>query len=112
MKKIFSTLSLIALVAVFLTAGVVYAAALRSRDKSSRPKPDADGWYNLFNGKDLTGWKKSEDHPNTFNVVDGEIVARGQVCHLYYDGPVEHAKFKNFEWKCEIMTKPHSNSGM
>src|SRR5436305_338065 len=112
MRNRFSTISLIALIAVALTAAAVYAAAPKSKGKSSKPKPDADGWYNLFNGKDLTGWKKSKDHPDTFKVIDGEIVARGQVCHIYYDGPVNDANFKNFEWKCEILTKPHSNSGM
>jgi hypothetical protein len=76
------------------------------------PQPDADGWYSLFNGKDLTGWKTSEDNPDTFQVVDGVIVVRGPRCHLYYDGPVNDANFKNFEWKCEIMTKPRANSGM
>jgi 3-keto-disaccharide hydrolase len=39
-------------------------------------------------------------------------VAHGPPAHLYYNGPVNHAKFKNFEWKCEILTKPKSNSGM
>jgi len=76
------------------------------------PQPDADGWYNLFNGKDLTGWKTSDVNPDTFKVVDGEIVVHGPVCHLYYDGPVNNANFKNFEWKCEILTKPGTNSGM
>ena len=45
-------------------------------------------------------------------MVDGEIVVHGKVCHLYYDGPVNDAKFKNFEWKCDVLTKPHANSGM
>jgi hypothetical protein len=76
------------------------------------PQPDKDGWYSLFNGKDLTGWKVSQDNPETFQVVSGEIVAHGPRAHLYYDGSVENANFKNFEWKCEIMTKPNSNSGM
>lgn len=76
------------------------------------PQPDADGWFNLFNGKDLTGWKLSEDNPDTFQVVEGEIVAHGPRAHLFYEGPVNKANFKNFEWKCEILTKPKSNSGM
>lgn len=75
-------------------------------------QPDADGWYTLFNGKDLTGWKVSPDNPETFQVVDGEIVVKGKVCHLYYDGPVCDANFKNFEWKCDVLTKPRANSGM
>jgi hypothetical protein len=87
-----------------------WAHAKRKACRSIRP--DADGWYSLFNGKDLSGWKKTTDNPETFKVVDGEIVAHGKKCHLYYDGPVCNACFKNFEWKCEILTKPGSNSGM
>ena len=83
----------------------------RAADEAS-PQPDADGWYSLFNGKDLTGWKVSQDSPETFQVVNGEIVVHGPRAHLYYDGPVANANFKNFEWKCEIMTKPRANSGM
>ncbi len=98
------------LVAVIVVASKVSAASPKSDEKA--PKPDADGWYTLFNGKDLTGWKRSEDNPETFKVVDGEIVVRGKVCHLYYDGPVSDANFKNFEWKCDVMTKPGANSGM
>lgn len=97
-------------VAVIVVASKVSAAAPDSNEKA--PKPDAEGWYTLFNGKDFTGWKRSEDNPETFKVVDGEIVVRGKVCHLYYDGPVNDANFKNFEWKCDVMTKPNANSGM
>jgi Domain of Unknown Function (DUF1080) len=86
--------------------------AAESDKQAETPKPDADGWYSLFNGKDFSGWKKSEDNPDTFQVVDGEIVVKGPRSHLYYVGPVNGGKFKNFEWKCEILTKPNANSGM
>jgi hypothetical protein len=98
-------------VAMLAAATVAWAAAPGAKPEKA-PKPDADGWYSLFNGKDLSGWKKSEDNPDTFQVVDGEIVVKGPVCHLYYAGPVQDANFKNFEWKCDVMTKPHANSGM
>lgn len=97
-------------IAVIVVASKASVAAPKSEGKM--PKPDSDGWYSLFNGKDLKGWKASEDNPDTFKVVDGDIVANGKVCHLYYAGPVNHADFKNFAWKCEIKTKPGSNSGM
>jgi Domain of Unknown Function (DUF1080) len=98
------------LLAVFACTGAAWAAdAAVERDV---PKPDADGWYSLFNGMDLSGWKKSEENQDTIQVVDGEIVCHGPPCHLFYVGPVNKGKFKNFEWKCEILTKPHSNSGM
>ena len=70
-----------------------------------------DGWHELFNGKDLEGWKASEN-TDTFSVVDGDLVAKGKRSHLFYVGPVSGGKFKNFEWKCEVMCKPNSNSGM
>ena len=97
-------------ITVIILVSKVYAAAPESAEKVA--KPDADGWYTLFNGKDLKGWKLSEDNPETFKVVDGEIVVRGKVCHLYYAGPVNDADFKNFEWKCDVLTKPGANSGM
>jgi 3-keto-disaccharide hydrolase len=103
--------SLAILIVVGAIANLSWAEAAEAK-KKAQPKPDADGWYNLFDGKDLDGWKKSTDNPDTIKVVDGEIVIRGKVCHLYYDGPVKDANFKNFEWKCDVLTKPHSNSGM
>ncbi|TWT85225.1 hypothetical protein Pla123a_00310 [Posidoniimonas polymericola] len=72
---------------------------------------DEDGWVSLFNGKDLSGWDISEN-PETFSVKDGEIVVNGPRAHAFYAGDVGGADFKDFAWKCEIMTKPNSNSGM
>ena len=71
----------------------------------------SDGWVSLFNGKDLTGWKANEN-VECWKVVDGKLIAKGDRSHLFYLGDVNGGKFKNFEWKCEIMTKPNSNSGM
>lgn len=101
------------LAAMFIVAvSTVFADAPKSKESRPQPRPDSDGWYSLFNGKNLRGWKTSEQNQETFKVVDGEIVVKGKVCHLFYVGKVNDAKFKNFEWKCEILTKPGSNSGM
>jgi hypothetical protein len=70
-----------------------------------------DGWISLFNGKDINDWKAS-DEPGTFSVADGEIVVHGQRSHLFYLGPVHNHDFTNFELKCDILTKPHANSGV
>ncbi len=79
---------------------------------ADEPATDSDQpWVELFNGKDLEGWKASE-HPDTFKVVDGELVVKGPRAHLFYVGPFMDANFKNFHWRCEIMTKPKANSGM
>jgi 3-keto-disaccharide hydrolase len=74
-------------------------------------EPDGDGWISLFNGRDLDGWKAS-DNLDTFHVADGEIVIHGPTSHLFYVGPVGGADFTNFQWKCDVLMKPHSNSGM
>ncbi|MEN1681151.1 MAG: DUF1080 domain-containing protein [Planctomycetota bacterium] len=71
----------------------------------------ADGWYELFNGKDLTGWRVSEN-PDSFSVADGKIVVKGPRAHAFYVGDVGGADFKDFELKLEVLTKPNANSGV
>ena len=70
-----------------------------------------EGWISLFDGKSLNGWKASENK-GTFSVRDGMIVVDGPRSHLFYNGSVNNANFKNFEIKAEVMTKPGANSGI
>src|SRR6266487_866155 len=70
-----------------------------------------DGFTPLFNGKDLTGWKASE-HPDTFSVKDGAIVAHGPRSHCFYVGDFHNHSFKDFELKVDVMTLPGSNGGV
>ncbi|HPD48267.1 MAG TPA: DUF1080 domain-containing protein [Anaerohalosphaeraceae bacterium] len=72
---------------------------------------DEDGWISIFNGKDLNGWKASENQ-GTFTVKDGLLIVKGDRSHLFYVGPVGGANFKNFEWKADVKTFPKANSGM
>ncbi len=72
---------------------------------------EPSGWKCLFDGKTFDGWKVSENK-DTFSVRDGMIVAHGPRSHLFYVGPVENARFKNFEFKADVMTEPGSNSGL
>ncbi len=74
-------------------------------------KKDKEGWYTLFDGKSLKGWKASEN-PSSFQVVDGAIKIDGPRAHLFYVGKVEKADFKNFELKTQIKTEPKANSGI
>ncbi len=69
------------------------------------------GFTALFNGKDLTGWKPSEN-VDTFSVKDGAIVAHGPRSHCFYVGPFSHHTFKDFELKVDIMTLPKANGGV
>ena len=75
------------------------------------PRPLADGWVSIFDGKTLNGWKVG-DNASTFTVQDGAIVVNGPRAHLFYEGPVNNHNFKNFEWKAQVKTMPGSNSGM
>lgn len=104
------TLILRASIRLFLLAALLAVGASAVAQEAD-PQPDQDGWYSLFNGKNLDGWKINEN-PETFRVVDGVLVVKGDRGHMFYVGPVNDADFKNFEWKCEIMTKPNANSGM
>lgn len=71
----------------------------------------ADGWQPLFDGKSLAGWRAAEN-PSTWKVVDGMLAADGPRSHLFYEGPVENASFRNFEFEAEVMTRPLANSGI
>ncbi|HEY1107037.1 MAG TPA: DUF1080 domain-containing protein [Opitutaceae bacterium] len=75
------------------------------------------GWRELFNGKDLAGWKANAD-PGAFTVVDGTLKAhathpknRG---HLFYVGERTEGLelFKNFELEAVVRGEPGANSGI
>lgn len=68
-------------------------------------------WVELFNGKDLSGWKISEN-TSSFSVVDNVIKIDGPRGHAFYDGPVGNHDFKNFELMVEVKTMPKANSGI
>jgi hypothetical protein len=70
-----------------------------------------DGWVDLFNGRDLEGWKP-QGNLASWKVADGVLTANGPMCHLFYNGPVRGANFRNFELEVEAMTRPSCNSGV
>jgi len=72
---------------------------------------DGGGYASLFNGKDLTGWKVNEN-PDSVRVDKGAIVVRGNRAHVFYDGPVYHHDFKNFDLRAQVMTRKNANSGI
>lgn len=76
----------------------------------------ADGWLELFNGRDLTGWKTNV-HPDSFRVSDGLLRAHctspAQRSHLFYVGDSDDlVKFKDFELIVVFRGEPSSNSGI
>jgi hypothetical protein len=72
---------------------------------------DVDGWIELFNGTDLTGWKIGEN-AKSFSVENGTLVVNGPRAHAFYVGPDGNASFTNFDFQAEVMTTPGSNSGI
>ena len=70
----------------------------------------AQEWVSLFDGT-MNNWKVG-DNAATFRVDSGMIIVNGNVAHLFYDGPVGNHNFKNFEFKAEVKTMPHANSGI
>lgn len=71
-----------------------------------------EGFTPIFDGESLEGWRASADNPDSFLVENGALVARGGPAHLFYDGPVGGADFRNFELRLKVMTTPGSNSGV
>jgi hypothetical protein len=67
-----------------------------------------NGWIEMFNGKDLSGWKANEN-PGSFRVEEGVLVCSGARGHLFYE---TEKPFKNFEMIAEIKTAPLTNSGI
>jgi hypothetical protein len=79
---------------------------------AAEPAPsERDGWRSLFDGTSLQGWRASEN-PNSFQVVEGAIVADGPRAHLFYSGDVEAAHFQDFEFRAEVRPEAGANSGI
>ena len=70
-----------------------------------------EGFVSLFDGKTLDGWK-SNNTPEAFSIEDGAIKANGDCTHLFYEGKVNDAKFKDFELRLDVMTRKNSNGGV
>jgi hypothetical protein len=74
--------------------------------KSGTPK-----WGNpveLFNGRDLTGWRPDKSNPAaTWKVEDGTLVSPGHGPEL-----ISESQFGNFKLHIEFNCSPNSNSGV
>src|SRR5687767_7841506 len=74
--------------------------------------PKGEGWIDLYNGKDLSGWKKREpDARMSWKVVDGILTNDAP-----HDNPgvdiISEKKFDDYEIYYEYKLPKHSNSGM
>jgi hypothetical protein len=87
------------IVALMLAVVVPWATAEK--------KDDDKGWAQLFNGKDLTGWKTHPKDKANWEVKDGTIVGTGPVGHLFS----ERGDYENFQYRVEAMINDKGNSG-
>src|SRR5262249_13863797 len=62
----------------------------------------------LFNGKDLTGWKTHEDDPTIWEVKDGAMTARGLGNGHVYS---QRGNYENFVFRIEAKINDGGNSG-
>lgn len=76
------------------------------------PLASGQDWVSLWDGKTLSGWKLSEENPESFRIEDGAIVAQGPRAHLFYAGDVNGGEFRNFELKVDVMAGNNSNGGI
>ncbi len=93
-----------------LVVAVVMLAMGVAEGVGAENKKEA-GWIQLFNGKNLDGWKASE-RKGVFTVEKGLLKVDGPRSHLFYAGKVNGASFKNFELVLEIKTMKGANSGI
>ena len=72
-------------------------------------------WRDIFNGKDLSGWKANA-YPQSWTIVDGTIRAKATKAssHLFFtgDSSAPFVSFKNFELEAEVRSERKSNGGI
>ncbi len=78
------------------------AAGGKKQDKGDK------GWVQLFNGKDLTGWKTHPKNPGKWRVEKGVLVSSGKATsHLFS----ERGDYQNFHYRIEAKISDKGNSG-
>lgn len=80
---------------VLITGGMAYAQ---------------DGWVDLFNGKDLTGWKQLNGEAK-YEVVDGVIVGT-TVLNTPNSFLCTEKNYSDFVFEVELLVEPNMNSGI
>jgi serine/threonine protein kinase len=77
------------------------------------PAPDrgvlgSEGWFQLFNGKDLTGWKTRPEAPGRWEVKDGILIGSRLPSVLYS----ERGDYANFHLRVETKVNLGGDSGV
>lgn len=87
-------------VALTLTLSPCFVATAESGGKG--------GFVQLFNGKNLKGWKTHPSEPGMWSVEDGILIGRGKNrSHLFS----ERGDYKDFHYRVEAKISDKGNSG-
>ena len=94
--------------AAAILASVGLTSAIDAGDKKDEKKQDT-GWVQLFNGKDIEGWKTFDPkQQKTWYVKDGILYSSGkQASHLF--SPRDD--YENFHFRIEAKISDKGNSG-
>jgi hypothetical protein len=88
-------------------AGLLFVALIGT-GFSQAPKQKKGQWFDLFNGKDLSGWHlRKPDGPNGWKVVDGVYTNTPPSTDIQTD-----AEYYDFELHVEFNVTPNGNSGV
>ena len=97
-------LSLVLVILLATAAGLGRAQTVSGKPVSR--VPDADGWFALFNGKDLSGWMTFD--PGGWSVgASGELSGRGPRSYLFSPGI-----YRNFILQAEAKLNDKGDSGI
>jgi hypothetical protein len=91
----------------FLLMGLISLACVIPAAADDK-KEDEQGWVQLFNGRDLKGWKTHPDDKAKWEVKDGILIGSGaHAGHLFS----ERGDYDNFHYRIEAKISDKGNSG-
>ena len=90
------------------TPDTSFSVATSVRDTG--PMPGQIGWVQLFNGKDLTGWKIHPDQGGKWEVKDGILIGSGSSRQRYLFS--ERGDYANFHLRAEAKINLGGDSGI
>jgi serine/threonine protein kinase/formylglycine-generating enzyme required for sulfatase activity len=71
-------------------------------------RPESVAWTQIFNGKDLSGWKTLPDQPGQWKVKEGVLVGSGEPANLFS----ERGDYQNFHLRLEAKVTAGEDSGV
>ena len=92
--------------ALALASGLAALALVLPLTASDKDQQE-ECWIQLFNGKDLTGWKVYPEGTGEWKVEDGVLIGSGKTSHLF----TERDDYDNFYYRVEASINDGGNSG-